>query len=136
MADYFRGFESCGPLFFDDVVARVARRRGQAILVKDGADVFRRAAKVALVRGKNTGEFDFLVAGGGDLRDSAFEVGLHGVAHGVQLHADAVNVMCGVRCPGWLGGGCEGCCDGCSDKCASIHGRILLLPAGKGTGIR
>src|SRR6266576_3177928 len=79
MADYFRGFKSCGPLFFDDVVARVARRRGQAILVKDGADVFRRAAKVARVRGKNTGEFDFLVAGGGDLRDGAFEVGLHGV---------------------------------------------------------
>src|SRR6267142_1941966 len=76
----FGGLQSLGPLFFDDVVANVARRRGQAILVD-------------------------------------------GVAHGVELHADAVNVMCGVRSPGWLGGGCESCGDGSADKCASIHGR-------------
>src|SRR5882762_9661143 len=116
MADDFRGFESFRPLFFDDVVAHVARRRGQAILIEDGADVFRRMIEVA-------GEFDFLVADGGDFRDGAFEVSLHGVAHGVKLHADAVNVMCGVRSPGWLGGGCESCCDGSANKCASIHGR-------------
>src|SRR6267143_6197632 len=126
MAYDFRGFESLRPLFFDDVVAHVARRRGQAILVEDRAEVFRSMIEVA-------GEFDFLVAGGGDFRDGAFEVGLHGVAHGVELHADAVNVMCGVRCPGWPSGGCESCYDGCSDKCASIHGRILLFLRGKGT---
>src|SRR5467141_1257428 len=111
----FGGLQSLAPLFFDDVVANVARRRGQAILVEGGADVFRSMIEVA-------GEFDFLVADGGDFREGAFEVGLHGVAHGVELHADAVNVMCGVRSPGWLGGGRESCCNGCANKCASIHG--------------
>src|SRR6266851_6467613 len=48
----------------------------------------------------------------------------------------AVDAMCGIRSPGRLGGGCEGGCDGSADKCASIHGRILLLLIGKGTGIR
>ena len=45
-------------------------------------------------------EFDFLVASGSDFRNGAFEVGLHGAAHGVELHADAVNMMCGVRSQG------------------------------------
>src|SRR6266481_1428807 len=61
------GFESLRPLFFDDVVTRVAGRRGKTILVEDGADMFRRMAIVARVVSKNTGELDFLVAGGGDL---------------------------------------------------------------------
>src|SRR5260370_20592320 len=29
--------------------------------------------------------------------------------------------MCGVRCPGWLGGSCKSCGDGCTDKCSSVH---------------
>ncbi len=125
MADDFGGFESFGPLFFDDGVVDVAGGRGQAILVEDGANVLRSVVEVA-------GEFDFLVADGGDFGDGAFEVGLHGVAHGVELHADGVNVMCGVRGPGWLGCGCESCCDGGANKCASIHARILLLLKRKG----
>src|SRR6266853_5133111 len=48
----------------------------------------------------------------------------------------AVDVTCGVRSPGRLSRGCERCSDGSADKCASIHGRILLLPVGKGTEIR
>src|SRR5713226_3525261 len=84
VADDFGGFESFRPLFLDDVVAHVAGRRGQAILVEERADSLRRMIKVA-------GELDFLVASGGDFRDGAFEVGFHGVAHGVELHADAVN---------------------------------------------
>src|SRR5258708_30450861 len=86
VADDFRGLQSLRPLFLDDVVAYVAGRRGQAILVEDRADVLRRMVEVA-------GEFDFLVAGGSDFRDGAFEVGFHGVALGVELEADAVNVM-------------------------------------------
>src|SRR5258708_22361492 len=39
----------------------------------------------------------------------------------------AVDVMSGVRSPGWLGGGCESGCDGSADKCASIHGRHFTL---------
>src|SRR4029077_17786711 len=116
VADDLGGLESFRPLLFDDVVANVAGRRGQAVLVQDGADVFRRVIEVA-------GKFDFLVADGSDFRDGAFEVGLHGVAHGVELEADAVNVMRGVRSPGWLGGVCESCSDGSADKCASIHAR-------------
>src|SRR6266581_1511905 len=132
VADNLGGFEGLRPLFFDDVVARMARRRSQAILVENGADVFRRTAVVAGVGRKNAGEFDFLVADGGDFRDAAFEVGFHGFAHGVELETDAVNAMrgrraadgmCGVRSPGWLGGGCESSGDGSADKCASIHGR-------------
>src|SRR6267378_3615326 len=125
VADDLGGFESFRPLFFDDVIADVAGRRGQAILVEDGADVFRRMIEIP-------GEFDLLVTGGGDFRDGAFEVGLHGLAHGVELEADAVNgmrdrravdVMCGVRSPGWLGGRCESRSDGRADKSSSIHGR-------------
>src|SRR5260370_26872728 len=125
VADDFRGLQSFRPFFLDNVVGDVARRRGQAILVEDRADVLRRMVEVA-------GEFGFLVPGGSDFRDGAFEVGLHGVAHGVELEADAVNVMCGVRCPGWLGGGCESCCDGSTYKCASIHGRHFTPSGRKG----
>src|SRR5438477_5405198 len=87
-----------------------------------------------------SGEFDFLVAGGGDFGDGAREVSLHGVADGVELEADAVNCMRdrraagqmgGVRGPGWLGGGCERCCDGSADKCSSIHGRHFTPSARK-----
>src|SRR5260370_27384988 len=45
MADDFRGFESLRPLILDDVVAHVAGRRGQAILVDDPAAVLRGMAK-------------------------------------------------------------------------------------------
>ncbi len=69
VADNLGGFEGLWPLFFEDVVTGVARRRGQAILVENGADVFRRTAVVAGVGRKNAGEFDFLVADGGDFRD-------------------------------------------------------------------
>src|SRR5713226_4819320 len=124
VADDLRGLQSFRPFFLANVVAHVAGRRGQAILVEGCADVLRRMIEVA-------GEFDFLVPGGSDFRDGAFEVGFHGVAHGVELEADAVNVMC-VRSPGRLGGGCESCCDGSADKCASIHGRHFTPSGRKG----
>src|SRR3989442_13695148 len=54
VADDFRSFESFRPLFFDDVVAHMARGRGQAILVKDGAAVLRSMVEVS-------GKFDFFV---------------------------------------------------------------------------
>src|SRR6266704_4251769 len=40
--------------------------------------------------------------------------------------------MCGVRSPGWLGGGCESSGDGSADKCASIHGRHFTPSRKKG----
>src|SRR5437879_2846609 len=134
VADDFRGLESLGPLFLDDVIIDMARRRCQAILVEDRANVLRGMVKVS-------GEFDFLLACGGDFRDSAFEVGFHGIAYGVELQADAINAMrgpdrvgagwmCGFRSPGWLGGGCESCGDGCTDKCSSIHAPHFT-PSGK-----
>src|SRR4029077_1094566 len=134
MADDFGGFDSFWPLFFDDVVADVAGRGCQAIFVEDRADVFRGMIEV-------TGELDFLVAGGSDLGDGAFKVGFHGIAHGVELYANAVNGMrgrraaCmkgGVRCPGRLGGGCETGCDGGADKWASIHGLHFTISRRKG----
>src|SRR5713226_2910973 len=91
VADDFGGFESFGPLFFEDVIACVAGRRGQAILIENSVNVFRRTAEVAGVGSKNAGEFNFLVAGGGDFRDAAFEVDFHGGTNGVELEADAVN---------------------------------------------
>src|SRR6266699_1865301 len=137
-ASFLAGFEGLRPLFFDDVVARVARRRGETVLVEDCANVFRSMFEVA-------GKFDFLVADGGDFRDGALEVGFHCGAHGVELETDAVNAMrgrkaadgmCGVRSPGWLGGGCESCCDGSADKCASIHGRHFTPFERKGNRVR
>jgi len=86
VTDDLGGFESLRPLFLNDVVADVARGGGQAVLVKDRPDVLRRMIEVA-------SEFDFLVAGGGDFRDGALEVGFHGVANGVELDADTVDVM-------------------------------------------
>src|SRR5256885_5309266 len=50
-------------LFRSHVIAHVARRRGQAILIEDRANVFRGMVEVA-------GEFDFLVAGGGDRKST------------------------------------------------------------------
>src|SRR6266436_4113079 len=110
------GFEGLRPLFLDYVVAHMAGGGGQAVLVEERADVFRGMVKIA-------GEVDFLVADSGDFRDGAFKVGLHGVANGVKLQADAVNGVCGVRSPSRLGGGCESCCDGSADKSSSIHAR-------------
>ena len=43
-------------------------------------------------------EFDFLVANLGDLGDSAFEIGLHGVTHGVELHADGFDFVLRRNC--------------------------------------
>ena len=86
VSDDLGGFESFRPLFFDDVVANVAGRRGQTIFVENRADVFRRMIEVS-------GEFDFFVTSGRDFGDGAREVGFHGVADGVELKADAVNCM-------------------------------------------
>src|SRR5882672_2120205 len=124
VADDFRGFQSFRPLFFDDVVADVAGRGGQAILVEDLANVLRRMIEVA-------GKFHFLVADGGDFRDGACEVRFHGVANGVELDADAIDFVRGVHGPGWAQSG-QGCCDGGADKCASIHAPHFTLSAGKG----
>ena len=49
--------------------------------VDGGANLFRRAIEIS-------GEFDFLVADGGNLGQSALEIGLHLIAHGIKLHAE------------------------------------------------
>src|SRR6266446_1746219 len=93
VADDFGGLESFRPIFLDDIVADVAGRRGQAMLVEDRANVLRSMVEVS-------GALDFLVARGGDFRDCALEVGFHGFAYGVELQADAVNAMRGRRSTG------------------------------------
>ncbi len=39
------------------------------------------------------GEFNFLVANLRNLGESALEIGLHGIANGVELHADSLNFV-------------------------------------------
>src|SRR6266853_3878993 len=56
VADDMGRFESFGPPLFDDIVAGVAGRRSQAVLVEDGADFFRRTSEVSAFGFKNTGE--------------------------------------------------------------------------------
>jgi len=129
VADDFRGLQSFRPLFFDDVVADVAGGRSQAIFVEDGTDVLRRVVEVA-------GEFDFLVAGGGDFRDGAFEVGFHGVANSVELDADTVDFVRGVRGPGGRAAVASVAAIEVLIKVRRFMGRILLFPGEKGTGIR
>src|SRR5438552_16965476 len=97
VADDFGGLESVRPLFFDEVVANVARRRSQAVLVENRAYVYRRMSEVS-------GEFDFLVTSGGDFGDGACEVGFHGVADGVELETDAVNGVRGRKATGGMYG--------------------------------
>jgi len=55
--------------------------RDQAMAGDGGANLFRRVIEVS-------GEFDFFVADGGSFRQSAVEIGLHLVAHGVELHSE------------------------------------------------
>src|SRR6266850_57722 len=81
-----------------------------------------------------SGELHFLVAGGGDFREGALEVGFHGVANGVELDADTVDFVRGVRGPGWPGGGCKRCCDRGADKGASVHGPHSTISRRKGNG--
>src|SRR5437773_7973703 len=77
VADHFRGLESFGPSIFNDGIVDVAGRRGKGVFIDQLANFFRRVAEIA-------GEFDLLVAGGGDFGDGAGEVGLHGTANGVE----------------------------------------------------
>ncbi len=60
----------------------------EAILFADGADLLPGAAEVS-------GKFHFLVADLRDLGDGAVKVGFHLVAHGVELHADLIDLVVG-----------------------------------------
>src|SRR5215467_5379018 len=92
-----------------------------------------------------TGKFDFLVAGSGNFGNGAFQVPSHGGANGVELQANWVDGVLGLRCircmgcvwlrkmwgvrgPAGFGGGGpfqinrrEACGVGTADKCASVH---------------
>ena len=138
MSDDFCGLQRFGPLVFDHLVVDVARRRDQAVLVENRANVFGRVAEI-------TGEFDFFVAGGGDFGDGAFEIGFHGTAHGVELEADAIDLVCWVfricfgkhwfkrnRGPGGFDSGGKSCGKRTADKCASIHALHFTSSRGKG----
>ena len=138
VADDFGSLKSFRPLFFNDVVADVAGRGNQAVLVEQLANVFRRVVEVS-------GEFDFFIASGGDFGDGVRKVGLHGRADGIELQANRVNGMrglrrvglkrkCGVRGPDGFGSGGKSCGDGSADKCASVHGLHFTPSLQKGTG--
>src|ERR1700745_2954123 len=95
-----------------------------------------------------TGEFDFLVAGGRDFGDGARKVGLHGVANGVELKTDALDLVRwvfkigfekpGVKWeggPGGLGRGGKRCGKRTADKSASVHAPHSTSSGRQGTGI-
>jgi hypothetical protein len=58
------------------------------VAVDGGANIFGGVVEVA-------GEFDFFVADGGDLGESAVEILLHLIAHGIELHADVAKLAVG-----------------------------------------
>ncbi len=64
----------------------VGRWRLQAVLVEDGFDLIRSAAKIP-------GKLHFLVADLRDLGDGAFEIVLHKVANGVELNSDGADLV-------------------------------------------
>src|ERR1700751_5078610 len=86
VADRVSRLNSLRLFFLHNVVADMAGGRGQSILIENRANLARRMIKVAR-------ELHLLVPNRRDLRDRAREVGLHGVTHGVELHADFFDLV-------------------------------------------
>ncbi len=81
-------FDGLWPLVLDDGIRHVTRRRRQAVFVENCAKVFRGIVEVA-------GELDFFVADGGDFGERTGDIGLHKGAHGVEFHANGIQLVRG-----------------------------------------
>src|SRR5215208_3484037 len=87
MPDDVRRLEDRLELVFGEAgIIDVRGRRGQAGLLQGIADLGRRAFEIA-------GELDFLVADGRDLRERSVDVLLHLGAHGIELHAETLDLL-------------------------------------------
>src|ERR1700680_2559588 len=88
MADYLRRLDDGRPFVAEHSVFDVTRGRGEAVAIDHGPDLLRRTAEISC-------EFNFLVTDGSDFCDGGVEVGLHLVAHGIELQADLFELVLG-----------------------------------------
>ena len=84
VADGLAVVEHLRPATGDGRVSHMGRRSRQPKSRERGPDLLRRLVEVA-------GKLNFLVAEGRDSRERAVHVLRHRIAHGVELHADAID---------------------------------------------